>query len=58
MTAKTDATPGADDDLRNSLKRSETSLPTSNGEPAESPPTPLDDMPVLPLTEDDDTNGG
>jgi hypothetical protein len=36
----------------------ETFPPVSDGDPAANPPRPLDDMPVPPLTEPTDVNGG
>jgi hypothetical protein len=57
MTTKPDAEPGAGEDSLESSKRSRTVPPPNNGEP-ESQPKPLDDMPVAPLTEPADTNGG
>lgn len=32
--------------------------PVSDGDPAANPPVPLDEMPVPPLTEPSDVNGG
>ena len=32
--------------------------PVADGDPAANPPAPLDDMPVAPLTEPTDVNGG
>ena len=32
--------------------------PVADGDPAANPPVPLDDMPVPPLTEPTDVNGG
>ena len=58
MTTKTDEAPGARDDIHESPKPNETLPPPSDGEPAASPPKALDDMPVAPLTEPDDTSGG
>ena len=58
MTTKTDAEPGAGEDGLDLSKRSSTLPPPSNGDPAATQPKPLDDMPVAPLTEPADTNGG
>jgi hypothetical protein len=58
MTTKTDAEQGAGEENPEPSKRSDTLPPPSNGEPAASQPKPLDDMPVAPLTEPADTNGG
>ena len=57
MTTKPDVEPAAGEDSLDSSKRSGTVPPSNNGEP-ESQPQPLDDMPVAPLTEPADTNGG
>jgi hypothetical protein len=58
MIPKADGAPGAGDDIHDSSKRSGTLPPPNDDEPAASPPKPLDDMPVPPLTEPSDTSGG
>ena len=58
MTAKTDATPDADDDPHDPSKAGGMLNGGSDGEPDAVPPKPLDHMPVAPLTEPDDTGGG
>jgi hypothetical protein len=42
----------------NSTTQDETFPPVADGDPAAHPPVPLDDMPVPPLTEPTDVNGG
>ena len=58
MTAKWDETPSENDDAHDASKNRGTLDPGIDGEPDVDPSKPLDDMPVLPLTEPADTSGG
>jgi hypothetical protein len=58
MTTKADRAPGAGENRHDSSERSRTLPPPSDADPDATPPKPLDDMPVPPLTEPADTSGG
>jgi hypothetical protein len=58
MAADDDAGARARREPAGSTLSDETFPPVSDGDPAANPPVPLDDMPVPPLTEPTDVNGG
>jgi hypothetical protein len=58
MTPRTDEASGTESD-GDQLTNTEAAFPpVADGDPASNPPIPLDDMPVPPLTEPTDVNGG
>ena len=58
MAAKEDPRTRARTEPAGSTLNDETFPPVSDGDPAANPPVPLDEMPVPPLTEPSDVNGG
>jgi hypothetical protein len=58
MIQDDDTAPTRPDRLPNKIRHDEAFPPVSDGDPAANPPLPLDDMPVPPLTEPTDVNGG
>jgi hypothetical protein len=58
MTPDPDGTPRAGTDVSDSPNVEPAFPPVADGDPAENPSVPLDDMPVSPLTEPTDVNGG
>ncbi len=58
MTANPDAKPARGDESPDPDGGNDMFPPASDGEPGVIPPKPLDEMPVPPLTEPADTNGG
>jgi hypothetical protein len=59
MIRDSDAVPSRHDPPpNNGIRHDEAFPPVSDGDPAANPPLPLDDMPVPPLTEPTDVNGG
>jgi hypothetical protein len=58
MSAESDVRARAGTRPADSTTREEQFPPVSDGDAAANPPLPLDDMPVAPLTEPADVNGG
>ena len=58
MTSNPDCSAPQATDGPDSAEHQPSFPPVADGDPEENPPLPLDDMPVPPLTEPTDVNGG